>query len=633
MAKSNLLVKRLLFSLGILFGVLLFVSFESAVVYIYEPTNFTNFTKTNVRFTVNFTNSTDVADPNNATFYLNPNGNATQIVVGVINGTSGGSCGITGCFIIVNLTVADGNYSVNATVHNITRDIASTNASVNGSARLADSITFDATAPGVVVNVTGNAAQRGQNFSRNITINVSVSDATLSRISMIYLNITPINATGAINGTVVAQFNLTNATSNLLSLQWWSTGLNSTDTNGSVWKTDAISEGLYNITVFANDTVGNANTSVSFQVRVDRTRPPTINFTKPANGDNRSGTFVFNTSASDANSSISSIMLNITNRSGAQNTTAVVYQLIFDNNAAVITQSCTPNPVGRDEQVTCSCSGNDGTAGSTGSGVNTTTFTLHPTTSETGSIATTCTVVDLASNSLTSTYFYNVGSSGGGGSSSGGGSSGGDVVPSKKTVSTIDKITPGSAEIIKNFDKEYGLKEITILVKNPAQSVSVSVSKYDGKPAEVSVEKSGDVYKYLQIKVDNIADKLDKAIVRIQVEKSWANGKSLTKDKISMFKFINNDWKELPTTFKEEDATNYYYDVELLSFSFFAIGGKAGEAAVTPEEATTVNEPTAPAETGTTNNKAVTGVIIGIVVLIIIVVVVFFIYSKKKRKW
>ena len=110
MAKSNLLVKRLLFSLGILFGVLLFVSFASAVVYIYEPTNFTNFTKTNVRFTVNFTNSTDVADPNNATFYLNPNGNATQIVVGVINGTSGGSCGITGCFIIVNLTVADGNY-------------------------------------------------------------------------------------------------------------------------------------------------------------------------------------------------------------------------------------------------------------------------------------------------------------------------------------------------------------------------------------------------------------------------------------------------------------------------------------------------------------------------------------------
>lgn len=436
--------------------------------------------------------------------------------------------------------------------------------------------------------------------------------------------------------------------------------------------THNLGEGVYNITIYANDTVNNLNNSRALAngLRIDGTVPRAMlaNFSTPLLGYNQTGTLTINISVSDYNSSIGAVMFNITNSSGAQNltlfatnsignvwnvsintaiflegaynitayvndtagnqnNTARVYSVNFDNTVPSVSSfSCTPNPVQSSATITCSCTGSDTT-----SGVNATTYTVNPSTAQTGSISTSCTVTDKVGLSVSSTIQYSVNQAPGGGSGSGGGGSSSTTTPSKKSVNILEKITPGSAAIVKGFDKEYGVKEISVEVNNPAQNVKITVSKYDGKPAEVSVEKSGSVYKYLQISAENVQDNLSKAIVRIQVEKSWANGKSLAKDKISMFKFINNEWKELPTTFKEEDATNYYYDVELLSFSFFAIGEKVQEQVVTPEEATTVSEPTA--EIGKTSNAAVTGVIIGIVVLIAIVAGLLFYFKKKKKLW
>ena len=217
--------------------------------------------------------------------------------------------------------------------------------------------------------------------------------------------------------------------------------------------------------------------------------------------------------------------------------------------------------------MTISISGAEGTCTSSGSG----------TKSISGS---TLTVTGLGCGSSYSYIVTCTDSAGNSGASSStsfttSGCGGGNVTKLPKKIHSWTKITPGVATIMKDFDKEFGIREIQITVNNPAQDVKITVTKHPGKPAEVSVEKSGKVYNYLQIETQNLADKLDKGIVTIQVDKIWASNNNLGKDRIAMFKFDGNKWNELTTNYKSEDNDYYYYDVELDSFSYFAISEKA----------------------------------------------------------
>jgi PGF-pre-PGF domain-containing protein len=151
---------------------------------------------------------------------------------------------------------------------------------------------------------------------------------------------------------------------------------------------------------------------------------------------------------------------------------------------------------------------------------------------------------------------------------------------------------------MKNFDKELGIKEISISVKNEAQDVKITVIKYDGKPAQVAKEKSGKIYKYLQIKTTNLEEDLDKGKVTIKVEKSWLNDNSIHTEDVAMFKFNEDseEWDQLDTSFVDSDSSYSYYDVELESFSYFAISEKVMVEAGTPE--TIAEETTATTDTG-----------------------------------
>jgi len=159
-------------------------------------------------------------------------------------------------------------------------------------------------------------------------------------------------------------------------------------------------------------------------------------------------------------------------------------------------------------------------------------------------------------------------------SSSGGGSLA--IAQLLKKIHSWTEITPGVATIMKDFDSKIGIKEITINVNNPAQNVKITVTKHNEKPTEVSVEKSGKVYQYVQIETENLQEKLNNANVQFRVEKSWVSQNSLNKESIAVSKFnnISNKWNELTTTYLEEDNTYYYYKVELNSFSYFAISEK-----------------------------------------------------------
>ncbi len=174
-----------------------------------------------------------------------------------------------------------------------------------------------------------------------------------------------------------------------------------------------------------------------------------------------------------------------------------------------------------------------------------------------------------------------------------GGSSTSTTSTPKPSVNYVSEIKPGAASVVKYSDATLGVKQIEITVNNPAQNVKVSVTKYDGKPAEVSVAKTGKIYQYLQISVDNVKDKLNKATIQFKVEKS----KVTNKDNIVVSKFdeTNKKWNDLATTYASEDTAYYYYNAEVSSFSYFAISEKS----VASEDTTKGTDTTGTGSSGT----------------------------------
>ena len=205
-------------------------------------------------------------------------------------------------------------------------------------------------------------------------------------------------------------------------------------------------------------------------------------------------------------------------------------------------------------------------------------------------------------------------------------SSSGSGGPSTQTISghTWASINPGDVAVKKDFNLGAGIKEIQIEVNNKAQNVKITVTKYDGKPAAVSVEKSGKVYRYLQIKTENLEDKLKNAKVKVQVDKNWTTENSIEKNDVSLFKFneTSQEWVELTTNYLEDDEKYSYYEVELKSFSYFAIGEKDSA-----EEQQT--------KTPETGNEVITNIaksnktlVISIIVIIILLLAVVWYWKR-----
>ncbi|MBI5148524.1 PGF-pre-PGF domain-containing protein [Candidatus Pacearchaeota archaeon] len=167
-----------------------------------------------------------------------------------------------------------------------------------------------------------------------------------------------------------------------------------------------------------------------------------------------------------------------------------------------------------------------------------------------------------------------------GGGSGGGGGGGGE---SKPVTHSWTKITPGVATIAHIDDSAIGLKQIQITVKNQANAVSITITKLAGQPATIEKTIEGQVYKYMRIDKTNLTDdNIDKIIIKVMVEKSWIKNKSLSKDKLSVYRWddTNKVWQELKTTVDTEDSTYVYLNGETTKLSYFAIAQSGG--AITP---------------------------------------------------
>jgi PGF-pre-PGF domain-containing protein len=222
-------------------------------------------------------------------------------------------------------------------------------------------------------------------------------------------------------------------------------------------------------------------------------------------------------------------------------------------------------------------------------------------------------------------------------STGGGGGGGGGTTTEKKKSKTWDKITPGSAEIMHVDDPDIGLKMINITVKNPAQTVTITVTKLAGKPASVVHEISGKVYKYMEIKGDNINEThIDKVKIQFQVNKSWVSSNNINRATIALNRYKNNNWEKLTTKEVSEDNDYVYYEAETPGFSTFAVTGEEVTTTVaTTVVATTVATTRVTTTIPTNIPSELGGVptwIAVLIILIVVIVILGLVFGRGKSK-
>jgi hypothetical protein len=92
----------------------------------------------------------------------------------------------------------------------------------------------------------------------------------------------------------------------------------------------------------------------------------------------------------------------------------------------------------------------------------------------------------------------------------------------------------------------------------------------------------------MNIDKENITDSnINRTIIRFAVNKTWLTDNNVDSSNISLYRWENTNWNELPTSNVTEDAFEIYYEAESPGFSVFTIGTSEGTPEI--EEACTEN--------------------------------------------
>lgn len=471
----------------LVFSLILFVilsSFAGALINVTSPRNYTNYSNW-VLFNVSYTNGTDFTDATNATFYYNLSG--VWVVIrnaSVCHAPVGG--GVTSCYAnlsIQNLNLTDGKFSINATLANTSGGISYL---LYGATSIARMVTFDKTPPNVSSSLVG--VSNNGNYTGTLVLNISINDVTIG-ISSVYFNLTYPNGSALtyIRGTASGDYY-----------------------NFSV-DTTSLSDGRYNITILANDTLNNLNNSVKFYLTFDKTSPTGSLSCSPSQV-HKDDTVTCSCWGSDETSGVSSYVYN-SNPSTGQTGTFIQSCIITDyvGNFLMATGTYNVERIG--------------------------TGTIKPK------------PIPIPSQTVAE-------------------------VKINKTQSW-GKIIPGVVEIMKDFNVDIGVKQIEIEVKNEANNVEVSVIKYNSKPANVSVSKTNTYkyLQVKEENLEQSLDKATMTI-QVEKSWALANNLNKEDIALFKYDEASQTWSELKTTFKEEDSIYYYYDTELKGFSYFAIASK-----------------------------------------------------------
>jgi PGF-pre-PGF domain-containing protein len=591
----------------ILLGTLILVGFLSyafATTTIKNPTsslgNYSHNLFLNCSTTLNYTGGIGNSKGYNVTFYYNASGGATANVSSAVIVT------------LWNETDTDANFNTTININTWADANGFTGPGYNISC-MADNgtdqewasslrnITVDNSNPAVVF-INSNISNNG-NYSAiaNFTINVSVIDAIVGMT----------NASGGRNngtagngpGAGFVFLNITNSSGGKAPTKNWTLAGYSGAGDYYTFSLDLsqYSDGKYNITVFANestwyglmnasgnnsgpgDLVNHINNTQGIQFTVDRTAPSSVTLTNTT--DTTTTQIVATVTAIDATSGIHHCV--------ADSSSGLT--IVPTGTQGTLTLTHTGLECGTSYSYTVTCYDQLGNLKAS-----------EPTSFSTSS----CSVSD-----------------------SGTGNGGGITPPI--TTNAIEKtfilnLVPSTEGVLSGFQDAMGVKEIKLRVNEAVNNVKVTVKKYDTQPSEITVAKTGQVHKYLQITTVNLGSKLEGATLEFKVQKSWLTDNGIDKSNIALFHLDESagTWGELSSVYKEEDATYYYYEAQVPSFSYFAIAEKS----VTLPEAPP--EETPPVETPTTTflKQNWIWMVVGVVVLLGVVGALLTKKGKRKKR-
>jgi len=177
-------------------------------------------------------------------------------------------------------------------------------------------------------------------------------------------------------------------------------------------------------------------------------------------------------------------------------------------------------------------------------------------------------------------------SSSGGSSSGGGGGGGGSPEPAKNVkVKELAQVFITNGKAVKfDFKKNATcVVYVSFDAKKNAGKTTTIVEELKGKSSLVSELPAGEVYKSFNVWVGNsgyaTSKNIENPVICFKVEKTWMEDKSVDQASITLNRYSDKKWEQLPAEISGEDDTYLYFTSEVPGFSSFAITGTSKAAA------------------------------------------------------
>ena len=528
--------------------------------------NFTNGYKSGVNITVRSLDATTVVD--SVTFNIT-NGSNSFIIVGVP--TAGNRYNVT----LNTSTMVEGNATITV-IANDSVNNQNKSANVTITVDLSGPILTAQNNPDTKLNPIDNSNLSPSAAAGGLIFNLTLRDR-FTRINTVRLNVT-----NGSNHTVISMA-ITSGT-NL-----WNASL-----NGS-----GLLEGVHNVTILMNDSLGNENNSNNYSFIVDRTRP--------------------NVTILTSSSKIETLTLKPT-----------------------ISYKVTDNIFGR---LNCTISSGGSVKGSqmTTNGTETS-FTFGTLENDkTHSYNVSCTDGSGNSDDFGSTLKIAVPVAAAATSSSGGGTggTGGATAWSSKSVKSQyyrkgwSSLSSGSQSFTTN-DDALGVTKISFDVSKTMRNTYLLVKPETDIPGKFN----GPIYKYVQISPSGSFDQslISDVTISFVVDKVWLQDNGVSKNDISLFRVNKGNFDRLATTVGAEKGNMITFTAATPGFSYFIIGKEVvkvvKEDPVVVEEpaAPTLEAPAAPEATGNAVSEGSSSTPVAAILAVIgVLAIAGVIISKKKR--
>ncbi|AKB33224.1 Cell surface protein [Methanosarcina siciliae HI350] len=168
-----------------------------------------------------------------------------------------------------------------------------------------------------------------------------------------------------------------------------------------------------------------------------------------------------------------------------------------------------------------------------------------------------------------------------GGSSSGGGGGGSPESAQNVEVKELSQVFITNDKTIKfNFVKNATcVVYVEFDAKKTAGKTTTIVEQLKNTSTLVSGVPSDEIYKFFNIWVGNSGyateKNIENPVIGFKVEKAWVQDEKIDQSSITLNRYSNKTWEQLPASLSGEDNKYLYFTAETPGFSSFAITGKA----------------------------------------------------------